>query len=85
MRPSQGVRHISSIPSTAMEAEAELQAGGDRLRDDARQPADGAGGGEDEQDKPERDAGRRHLAGPTWPVTSTAETAFIGCTAIGRP
>ncbi len=23
--------------------------------------------------------------GPTWPVTSRAEMAFIGCTAIGRP
>ena len=84
--PSQGVRHISSMPSTAMDMPspswrpAETDCGMTR----ASQPMLPVAASTMRM-SPSAMPAAATSPGPTWPVTSTAETAFIGCTAMGRP
>ena len=84
--PSQGVRHISSTPSTAMEMPspscrpAETDCGITRASQPMVPVAPSTS-----RTSPSTMPAAATSPGPTWPVTSTAEMAFIGCTAMGRP
>ena len=84
--PSHGVRQTSCRPSTAMDMPspscrpADTDCGITR----ASQPIVPVSA-RSSRTAPSITPAAAISPGPAWPVTSTAEIAFIGCTAIGSP